>query len=38
MIGPAISTLLDAYGLSADGIVETKRRRLKQFIGIVIDV
>lgn len=34
MIGFTLSTLLDANGLSADGNVETRRRRLKQFIGI----
>ncbi len=35
---PALSNVLERYGLFTDGSVEVKKRRLKQFIGIVIDV
>jgi len=37
MTGARLTELLNAFGLPADGGVDIKRRRFKQFIGVVIE-
>lgn len=38
MLGPELSSLLAVYNQPADGTVNAKRKRLRQFIEIMIEV
>jgi len=37
MTGNTLTTLLDAFQLPADGTVEVKQRRFREFVGLVVD-
>ena len=37
MAGNTLTTLLDAFQLSADGNLETRKRRFREFVGLVVD-
>ena len=37
MIGNTLTTLLDAFQLPADGTLEAKKRRFREFVGLVVD-
>ena len=37
MTGPAISTLLEAFQLPTNGAVEIRKRRFREFVGLVVD-
>ena len=37
MTGNALTMLLDAFQLPTDGTLESKRRRFREFVGLVSD-
>ena len=38
MTDTPLSALLEAYGLSVEGNLEVRRKRFREFVGLVVDV